>query len=248
MALRIVRHGTVDSTSERAFAALAEGSARDGDVHVAEAQTAGRGRLGRRWMSAPGEGLTLSAVLLPGSLVPHPAAWTMAAGLAVLETVHGLGLRSATLKWPNDVLVGPAKLAGILVEARGSEPPHVVVGMGINVRQQGFPAELEAERAVTSLAREGLACTPDDVLHALLDPLERRLRAVPGEAARLAAEYADALALVGRPVRLTDAAGEHHGVLRTLALDGVVLERPQGPHRVRLEHVTALAGETASRS
>ena len=66
MTLRVLRHGIVDSTSERAFAALADGSARHGDVHVAEGQSAGRGRLGRLWASAPGEGLYASLVLLPG--------------------------------------------------------------------------------------------------------------------------------------------------------------------------------------
>lgn len=241
MPLRVLRHGTVDSTSERAFSALAEGSARDGDVHVAEAQTAGRGRLGRRWLSAPGEGLTLSVVCLPERLVPHPAAWTMGAGLAVLEAVHALGLGAARLKWPNDVLVGGAKLAGILVEARGIEPPHAVVGIGINVRQRAFAPELETERAVTSLVREGLDVTTDDMLAALLEPLERRLHAVPGGADALTRDYAIALGLLGQHVRLTDAAGEHLGILRTLTLDGLELETAQGGHHARLEHVGALA-------
>lgn len=241
MSFRVLRHGTVDSTSERAFAALAEGTARDGDVHVADAQTAGRGRLGRRWRSAPGEGLTLSVVCLPERLVPHPAAWTMGAGLAVLETVRALGLHAARLKWPNDVLVGSAKLAGILVEARGTAPPHAVVGIGINVRQRTFPPDLEAERAVTSLAREGLDVATTEVLDALLPALEERLRSVRSDAPALARDYAAALGLLGRPVRLSDAAGEHLGILRALTLDGLDLETPAGVHRARLEHVGALA-------
>src|SRR5262245_62468054 len=113
MELRVRRDGEVGSTNERALASVADGSARHGDVHVAEGQTAGRGRLGRSWASASGEGLYLSLVLLT-ERAPSPAALTMGAGLAVLEGVRSLGVRGAQLKWPNDVLASGAKLAGIL--------------------------------------------------------------------------------------------------------------------------------------
>ena len=126
MQFRVLRHGVVDSTSERAFAAIEDGSARHGDVHVAEAQTRGRGRLGRSWASAPGEGLYLSTVLLPGPPPLSPTALTMATGLAVHDAVRGLGVDAVRLDWPNDVVVDDAKLCGILVESRGLTPaaPH----------------------------------------------------------------------------------------------------------------------------
>src|SRR5688572_13455030 len=182
MELRLVRHALVDSTNERALAAIADGTARHGDVHMAEGQSAGRGRLGRGWASASGEGLYLSVVLLPSAPVV-PTALTMGAGLAVLEAARALGARRARLKWPNDVLVEGAKLAGILVEARGTAPPHgtapshAVVGIGLNVRQRAFPPELEAERPVTSLARLGFAHDLDEAAAALLARLAPRLAA-----------------------------------------------------------------------
>ncbi|NOT31225.1 MAG: biotin--[acetyl-CoA-carboxylase] ligase, partial [Planctomycetes bacterium] len=192
MSSRLFQHGIVDSTNERALAAIASGEARDGDVHVAEGQSAGRGRLGRSWSSPAGEGLYLSLLLLPRA-APNPAALTMAAGLGVLEGVRALGAEAARLKWPNDVLASDergtdAKLAGILVETRGLDPlrPHAVVGVGLNVLQRAFPAELVRERAVTSLALLGLAVTRAAALEGLLAARWPRLAqasAAPAESA-----------------------------------------------------------------
>lgn len=198
---RIHRHGTIDSTSERAFAALVDGSARHGDVHVAQAQTRGRGRLGRAWHSAPGEGLYASLVLLPPRPWP-PAALTVAVGLAVLDAVRGLGTDRARLKWPNDVVVpgrdGDAKLSGILVETRGLalDRPHYVVGVGVNVAQRAFPPELLAERPVTSLELEGVRADTETVLQAFLRAVPARLDAITDAPAALARDYAAATGLV----------------------------------------------------
>jgi BirA family biotin operon repressor/biotin-[acetyl-CoA-carboxylase] ligase len=243
-AFQPVRHGVVDSTSERAFAALAAGTASDGDVHVAAGQTAGRGRRGARWESAPGEGLYASVVLLPAPPAPPAPAVTMMAGLAVLDGVRALGLRAARLKWPNDVLVGEAKLAGILVETRGLDPaaPHFVVGIGVNVVQRAFPPELERERAVTSLAREGIEATPDALLDALLDALPRRWEAALEQPQGLARDYLEAAGLAGRSVRVVLADEEVEGLVGHIdPARGLTLASPGGSLRtVPLEHVRAL--------
>ena len=112
-------HGVTDSTNERALAEMAEGTARDGDWHVADEQTAGRGRLGRKWHSPAGQGLYLSLVHCPSEPLPAAAA-SMAAGLALLDTLNTLGVIEAKLRWPNDVMVQGAKLAGIDVALRDS--------------------------------------------------------------------------------------------------------------------------------
>ena len=245
MELRRIRYEVVDSTNERALAAVAAGSARHGDVHEAEAQTAGRGRRGASWASARGEGLYLSLVLRPAS-APRPTALTMGAGLAVLEAAHALGARSARLKWPNDVLAEEvpgraAKLAGILVEARGLDParPHAVVGVGLNVLQRAFPAELERERAVTSLVRLGCPVTLDAARETLLARLAARLDEACERPEACARDYALALGLVGRAVRVRLGQDERRGRLDALALDGLVLSG----ERLALEHVQALAEE-----
>lgn len=242
MQLRLVRHGLVDSTNERALASVTDGSAQHGDVHVAEGQSAGRGRLGRGWVSAPGEGLYLSLVLLPAR-PPNPAALTMGAGLAVLEAVRALGVRGAQLKWPNDVLASGAKLAGILVESRGIDParPHAVVGVGLNVLQRSFPPELLAERAVTSLALLGCGATREQALQAVLEHLAPRLDQACSSPQRIVSDYATASGLAGRTVRVQRGSGELTGRLEALTLAGLQLVLADGSRaRVLLEHAQAV--------
>ena len=243
-ASRVIRYELVDSTNERALAAVAAGDARDGDVHVAQGQTAGRGRRGARWQSAPGEGLYASFVLMPPPPAPPAPAVTAMAGLAVLDALGELGLERARLKWPNDVLVGEAKLAGILVETRGLDPaaPHFVVGIGLNVAQRVFPAELERERAVTSLAREGMTVGVEGALAKLLAAVPERWRQARETRELLARDYLAAAGLANRLVRATLASEQVEG--RAVGLDfarGLRLALAGGAERVlALEHVRAL--------
>ena len=127
--MRIHRYGTVDSTQHVARA-LAEGGAPHGTVVLAEAQTAGRGRLDRRWDSAPGENLLVSLVLRPLGPPRDAPLLTLgaAAGLAL-----ALDLR---VKWPNDLVTPDGqKVGGILAEMEG---PVVILGLGLNVNQTRF--------------------------------------------------------------------------------------------------------------
>ncbi len=232
MYLRVRHHERVDSTSERLFAALAAGTAENGDVHVAREQTAGRGRRGATWHSAPDGGLYLSLLLLPGAPALHPAALTMAAGIAALETARELGVASARLKWPNDVVVDraasePAKLAGVLVETRGLDPaaPHYVVGIGLNVAQVEFPAELLAARRVTSIALEGGDASLEHAERVLLARLGRELEREALESSELGARVLAAAQLGARSVRVELGERELLGRVRALELSrGLLLE------------------------
>jgi len=247
---RRIEHGAVDSTSERAFAALADRTAQHGDVHLATSQSAGRGRRGRRWWSPPEEGLYASLVLLPAPPPPHSAALTMAGGLAVLDAVRALGLREAHLDWPNDVMAGPAKLAGILVETRGFDPhaPHYVVGIGLNVAQREFPAELRGERAVASLRSLGLETGLEAAREAVLASLARRLDQLEHEVDALAADYLVGTGLRDRRVRVRFGEEELLGNLDDLTIaDGVVLSGLDGRARtLPLEIVRELAASLVS--
>jgi BirA family biotin operon repressor/biotin-[acetyl-CoA-carboxylase] ligase len=137
---------------------LAERGAEEGTIVVADAQTAGRGRLGRTWFSPPGAGLYVSIVLRPTGVLParsSPASLlTLASGVAIAEGVRASTGLPAEIKWPNDVLIGRRKLAGILAEAtaQSGELQHVIVGFGVNLLQSAFPPEL-ANRA-TSIEAE----------------------------------------------------------------------------------------------
>jgi len=98
---------------------------------AAEEQTAGRGRRGRRWHSAPGAGITFSLGRRIARPVRELAALSLVAGVATTRALRALGAHQAALKWPNDLVVDGAKLGGILVETRSS---HAVIGIGINCR------------------------------------------------------------------------------------------------------------------
>jgi BirA family biotin operon repressor/biotin-[acetyl-CoA-carboxylase] ligase len=243
MEFRTFEHDLVDSTSERAFAELAAGRARHGDLHVARGQHSGRGRRGAAWFSEPEAGMYASLVLC-NPRVLEPAALTMGAGLAVRAALLELGLARVELKWPNDLLVGGAKLCGILAETRGLDPsaPHCVLGIGINVTQLDFPGELSAQRAVTSLALCGVRTTPRGVLACLLPHLGceiERVESAPEETVR---DYFAATGLAGRPVRVLAGEVEIEGAWSELSLSrGLGIRGADGSlQRVRLEHVRAL--------
>ncbi len=244
MELRVVRHGLVDSTSERAFAAVAAGEARHGDVHVASGQTAGRGRRGTTWHSVEGEGLYLSVVIRADRVALPPEAPSMTGALAVKEALEDLGVRGLELKWPNDLLAGGAKLSGVLVESRGYDPerPCFVLGIGVNVAQREFPAELRAEREVTSIRLLGIEASPEQVLGRLLPRLGARLGQCGSDPRALAADYLAASGWLGRQVRVDDGEGGLEGELRGLTLDaGVTVEHPSGERTsIALGHVRAL--------
>lgn len=121
-----------------------------GDVFVADFQTAGRGRLDHKWLSPPGANLMMSAVLsVAGLSCEAVSTFPLVVGLAVVRAVRGLlpeeVARTVLLKWPNDVLVGGRKVAGILCERDGE---RVIVGIGINVKQREFPQEI-AKKAIS---------------------------------------------------------------------------------------------------
>src|SRR2546425_12930263 len=109
---------------------LAEG--RPDVLLVAEEQTAGRGRRGRRWYSPPGAGVTFSLSAVIRRPARELAGLSLVAGVAAAPALRALGVAQAALKWPNDGVVGGAKLGGILVETRGS---LAVIGIGINCRR-----------------------------------------------------------------------------------------------------------------
>lgn len=151
----------IGSTNSEALA-WAEQDAPEGALVVADHQTAGRGRWGRSWFSAPGALLQFSLVLRPDMPLDRLGLVTTALGVAcadVVEVVTGL---PTDLKWPNDVMVRGRKLAGILVESRvtGARLDAAVAGMGINVAWERDDAPEEIADRATSIASEAGAVVP----------------------------------------------------------------------------------------
>ena len=144
---------------------------RIGTVVVAEAQTAGRGRRGRSWLDEPGASLLTSIILRPRLEPARLPTLSLAAGVAVVEALERVTGLKPRLKWPNDVLVDGRKLAGILLESRIGPSPLVVLGIGVNLAQRVFPADL-AERATSVRLATGRRVDADALLTALLESLD----------------------------------------------------------------------------
>ncbi len=138
-----------DSTNRVAFEQGRKGAGA-GLVIVAGQQTAGRGRMGKKWLSSAGDGLYFSMILRPLLPLEDVAKITLAAGEAVAEALQAWCREQVMLKWPNDIVIGGRKCAGILAESDISnvESPLVVLGIGLNLQrpQVGYPSEI-AKRA-----------------------------------------------------------------------------------------------------
>jgi len=191
------------STNADLLAAANDG-APSGRVLIAEEQVSARGRQGREWTSPPQAGLTWSVLLRP-SVPTNRWSWLpLLVGLSLVRVVRLLGEIDATLKWPNDLLVGPeeGKAAGILAQASGDA---VVLGVGLNVsnRREDLPTA-----QATSLTLAGAACTDRaTLLPAVLRQLAKDYLAWSDadgdpQASGLAAAYARACGTLGRAVRV----------------------------------------------
>ncbi len=160
------------STQDVAIAAARDGAPGPLAV-IARRQTAGRGRAGRSW-TAPEGNLSFSAMLRPAPGPLMAAAWALLAGVAVYEAVAGKlpAPGRLMLKWPNDLLLGGAKLAGVLIDsslARDGSAEWVVIGVGVNLAA----APSVEGRATTCLAAAGVTVAPEELAQALMAQLDR---------------------------------------------------------------------------
>ncbi len=206
------------STNQDLLAAARAG-ALAGSVLVAEEQTRGRGRLDRSWQSQPGAALTFSVLLRPAAVPPGSRGWLpLLAGVSVVAALHGQAGLEVSLKWPNDVLAGGAKLAGILAEQTGNA---IVVGIGLNVSQRRD--ELPSDQATSVWLNGATGTDRSAILAAVLREFERWYQRwasgpQPGDAAAsgLRAEYIRYCATLGQEVRVELPGG---GVLTGRASD-----------------------------
>ncbi len=221
----------LDSTNAYGLA-WAEAGAPDGCLVLAEEQTHGRGRLGRRWYTPPGAALALTLVLRPlPPEQPYLNRWAVWGGLAValaLERVVGLRPR---LKWPNDVLLGGRKVAGVLAEAlwQGQRPAAVALGIGVNIAPQAVPPAAAVDFPAGSVAQAaGAAVDRWALLRATLEALLAWRTQVPTPAFLTAWE--ERLAYRGQRVRALLPDGRAlHGTVLGLTPQGMLrLATPQG--------------------
>jgi BirA family biotin operon repressor/biotin-[acetyl-CoA-carboxylase] ligase len=228
------------STNADAVAAARDG-APSGSVFFADEQLAGRGRGDHGWISSAGEGLYVSVLFRPQIPASHLPLLPLAAGLAAAEAIRAVSGLIVDLRWPNDLLIGPRKTGGILVESKTeseSLPNAVVVGIGINVHQRAFPPGLATP--ATSLDLEtGKTIDRQTLLVTLLKSLEREASALadPAAAATIAARLEQASTWIrGRKVEVhgpqsctgVTAGLEEHGFLRVATANGLVMVQTGG--------------------
>jgi len=222
----------VDSTNRYAAEAARAGAA-EGLVVVADRQEEGRGRLGRSWVAPPGSALLCSLLLRPELPVEELALLGLAAALAGQAAVAHLGGAALAVKWPNDLLVGEKKVAGILAEVvpgDGPARPAVVVGIGVNL---AWPAAFDPRHEAagllaqaTTLAASGAPLGRDELLAALLDEFGERYGALVADGAGgLLADYRTRCATIGQRVRVSEAAGEWEGLAEGVDGRGRLLVR-----------------------
>jgi BirA family biotin operon repressor/biotin-[acetyl-CoA-carboxylase] ligase len=217
---KVVYLASTPSTMDAARAE-AEAGAEEGLVVVAEEQTAGRGRFGRKWVSPAGQNLYFTLLLRPD--VARLRTLSMAAPLAVCRGLEATTPLHPQIKWPNDVLIGGRKLSGILIESEfaGQAPRYALVGIGLNVNFR--TADTEVAAIATSIAQElGSVVSREDVLAAVLNALGKLYEG--GEDAY--AGWRERLETLGREVTVTfrgetvagmaeDVDGEGNLVVRT---------------------------------
>jgi BirA family transcriptional regulator, biotin operon repressor / biotin---[acetyl-CoA-carboxylase] ligase len=211
---RVERFAELDSTN-RYLLEAARGGAADRSVVVTDVQTAGRGRLDRSWEAVPGSSLLVSVLVRdPDDAGPV----VMATAVALAQAVGDVAGVQAELKWPNDLVVGDRKLAGILAERDGDA---LVVGAGCNVNWDSFPPEL-ATTATACNQEAGREVDREALLVGFLGRLEAALDAGDG----VVGEYRARLATRGRRVRVHPVRGDDLvGMATGVTDDGALVVR-----------------------
>lgn len=247
---KLIALDEVDSTSTMAKR-LCAADAEHGTLVWARQQTAGRGRLGRTWISPPGN-LYVSLILRPDADAARATGLTFATAVAVAEAVEALlpGEAAVRCKWPNDVMVGDRKIAGILLESAttpGGLVEWVVIGIGLNVASH--PPDSETMYPATSLREAGAAeVSVEEALPVLCRGLDRRLRCWVNEGfAPIRAAWLDRAHGLGAPVAIRCGEGTLRGVFRGLDQDGALI-LDQGGALSRVTAGDVMPGQTLTSS
>jgi BirA family biotin operon repressor/biotin-[acetyl-CoA-carboxylase] ligase len=226
---KVLLFESVDSTNERALALPASELPDSGAVLIAESQTNGRGRHGRRWVSPPGLNIYLSAILRPSCAPRDATLLTVIAAVSAASALRnrtGLGIR---IKWPNDLMVNGRKIGGILTELRSGRGKisRAVIGMGMNVNSEAadFPAELR-EIATSVWAETGEKFSRTEIIIEILTELEGWYKRFIKEG-RLPVleEWKRLSSTLGKKVRVVLGTETISGIAETIDAEGMLMVR-----------------------
>jgi len=236
---RLIYLTSTTSTQDVARREAEEGAV-DGTAVIAEEQTAGRGRLGRAWVSPAGKNIYVTLVLRPE--LARLRALGMAAPLAVARAVEAVTGLAPQLKWPNDVLLSGRKVSGVLIDSElaGGAVVYALVGMGVNVNFE-IPAGSEIAGIATSLKQEaGRSVSREELVAALFNEFERLYEGTSPAAVR--ESWKARLETLGREVRATFRDIVYEGTAEDVNADGSLVLRLADGSRVVME-----AGEVTLR-
>jgi BirA family transcriptional regulator, biotin operon repressor / biotin---[acetyl-CoA-carboxylase] ligase len=221
---------------QRASPGIANGGAPGGSVLAVELQTAGRGRMGRKWHSGLGSSLTFSLLWRFDCGLNSLSGLSLAVGVAIVRALEKLGAQGVQLKWPNDILTEQGKLAGVLIEAQGDMlgPSAVVIGIGMNCT---LPSSLVPQIGQPASALDEICAampTRNQLLAVLLQELARVLQQFAQSGfAELRGEWERNHIHQNKPIRLQTADGQTvNGIARGVSDTGeLCLETAQGLRR-----------------
>ncbi|VVS92906.1 biotin--[acetyl-CoA-carboxylase] ligase [Desulfoluna spongiiphila] len=233
----IVHHHLTDSTNTRARD-LARDGAPEGTLVVAEAQSAGRGRKGRSWLARPGEGLLFSLVLRPDMEPSRAALITLMTAVSVAEALINETGIDARIKWPNDILVGGKKLAGILTEMSMEldAVDYVITGLGLNVNTpaEAFSPEI-TDIATSVMAESASAFSRVALLQAILSRFETHYQTLTTRGPEsILSRWKELSDIVGRRVRVSMMREEIEGQVTDIDADGVLLVQTEAGDALRI--------------
>ncbi len=231
-------HTVTDSTNMRAreWAEGAPHPAPHGAIVLADEQTAGRGRLGRAWVSSPGQNLLFTLILRPRPETVARGMLPLATALAIADTINQfLGMPSAEIKWPNDVLIGGRKCAGVLMEAISDKA--VLIGIGLNVNEAAFPEALQ-NRSTSLLLESGQRMDR----RALFSGLTTRLQEwIYQSDEHVLASYQARVSGIGDPIELSYGQKTIRGMMSGIHSDGgLILKTDKGENVYYAGDVTLL--------
>jgi len=252
---RLIFVPIIDSTNIRAMQ-LARMGAGEGTVVLTDSQTAGKGRLGRRWVDVSGCNVLSSTVLRPSF---PPYLLVMLASLAVVDAISETCDVVATIKWPNDVLVGNRKVAGILIETSHDHNGQLIAIMGIGVNVNGYPLQKSADeietsqdeylpgtQATTLETESGYTVSREALIASLLQHIESSYLALQQEAQETVAtaqgsisrlvreQWRNQLSTLGRPIQVRQGNMLLSGVAEDVNDDGELLLRDHSGNRVTI--------------
>ncbi len=213
---------------------------KEGTVFLVENQTKGRGRLGRMWDTTPDNNLTFSVLLKDSFINQNPNLISLAAGLAVAQSIENLYQLKVDLKWPNDVLIEGKKLCGILCESvsQSNVISKIVVGIGINVNQSTFPSKYNI--VPTSIKKETKKIVQRErLLSEVLNNFEIILNVLMVNPKQVLEDWRSRCRMIGEKIKIVDNEKEVFGIFEDIDNDGcLLLKNNDGTERISFGDVS----------